>query len=126
MIPGLVLNENLGEFLINCRWQVLDVSRASVSMLLSDMPILFTPLKTKGGHLGLVVGPTKIFVASADHGFLDELKKTPPTSIAKQANRLCVGRARHFVVGRDRRQQGFVEKHMGTLEIGSLAFSFAR
>lgn len=53
MIPGLVLNENLGEFLINCLWLVLELARASVSLLLSDMPVLFTPLKAKGGHLGL-------------------------------------------------------------------------
>lgn len=126
MIPGLVLNENLGEFLVNCRWQIHDVSRARVNLLLSDMPILFTPLKQPRGHLGLAIGPNKIFVASADQNFLRDLAETPHTMLVKEANKLVVGRARHFVVATNRSQQPFIVKHHGMQPIGSLAFGFER
>jgi hypothetical protein len=124
IVPGLILNENIGNFIINCHWQVLDLSCANVTLLLSDLPIMFTPLKNPGGHLGLVIGPSRIFVASTDVSFLEELKKISATNIAKQANRLAVGRARHFVIGADQKQLPFIEKHLGTIEIASLALGF--
>ncbi len=126
IVPGLILNENIGGFLINCHWQVLDLSCANVTLLLSDVPIMFTPLKKPGGHLALPIGPSRIFVASTDLSFLEELKRTSVTHIAKQANRLAVGRARHFVVSADQNQLPFIEKHLGTIEMGSLALGFAR
>lgn len=126
MIPGLVLNENIGDFLVNCRWKALDLSHANVTLLLSDVPILFAPLKNPDGHLGLAIGPKRMFVASPQASFLEALERISPTIIAKKANLLAVGRARHFVVGCDRTQRAFIEKHLGTVQTGSLALGFER
>lgn len=114
-------NPRSGDYLLNMRWDVVDLGGADHSLMVGDNPVVLVPLQQPEGHIAFPVGPKRLFVASEHSRLIDGLKSTPARRMVRLANRLTVERATRFVIAADRKQESFVRKHFGTCRIGSLA-----
>jgi len=124
LLPGLIANSRLGDFTMKMRWTVKNVENVKLELLLSDNPVIFSPLKKPMGHIVMPLSPTKLFIASNDQDFHNYVSNINPIRLVKDANKLVVQNATQFVVAADMSQDYFIRKHFGTKIIGSLVSGF--
>lgn len=120
-VTDLISSPKTGPYFINLHWDVLNVAASDHELVIGDNPVILVPLKQHAGHLALPIGPSHIFVASADRQFIRDLKRTPAKVIVRHVNRLMVERATDVVIASDGKQAPFIEKHFGSCKVGSLA-----
>lgn len=119
-LQKIILDFDRNDYFVKIPWLVLDVSNANYPLLISDGPLMFTPMKLENGHIALPISPTKLFVASEHSHFLKSLESIDQNQIVKQANSVVCGNAREFVCSSDDRQDRYVRNRFGKLERGTL------
>lgn len=124
LVASTVDNQRVGEFIVRMKWIVIDLQAADRTLLISDNPVVFRPLKLPGGHMALPISPTSVFVGSADRCLFEYLARQSPNQLVRDCNRVVVGNAYHFVAASDRGQRDFIEKRFGQDQLGSLATGF--
>jgi hypothetical protein len=112
--PRVIVNPNIGKFLNNLHWTVLENPKDCPDYLLSDDPLVRTNgLKRPNGHLAIPVSPFRLVVGAYETKFLRELRALKPRELVAQMNTFIVEGARHFVVCRDLRQTRFIANRFG-------------
>ena len=119
-LPSRVDNAEMGNFIVNMNWTVIDVADAKHNLLTSDQAVIrsngFAPPE---GNYSIPLSPTKLFVANWDAAQIDRILSMTSSKIAALANKYVVERARRFVFAAGDSQRTFVEKHFGAEQIPS-------
>ncbi|ARO31722.1 hypothetical protein NXC14_CH03837 [Rhizobium sp. NXC14] len=112
----LLDHKNVGNHINQMEWQVLDLSDARFQLLTSDRPIVRTNgLKGEGGHLGLAVSPTALFVATNTKEFMKQILRADPNELVRANNERVVEGAAKYVYAADRTQARFIQNHIGRI-----------
>lgn len=112
----LIDNQNLGSFINDMEWRVIDTSNCRFRLLTSDRPVILTNgLKRTDGHLALPIGPSKLFVAAYSTDYLRELHRTPIRMIVTQCNNHSVQSACRYVYASDHSQADFIRSKFGAV-----------
>ena len=115
-----MLDIDRNSYFVKIPWLILDVSDAIFPLLISDGPLIFTPMRLENGHIALPISPTKLFVASEHVQFLRSLETMDRNQVVKQVNGLVCGSARQFVGANDDRQDRYIRNRFGKLERSTL------
>jgi Protein of unknown function (DUF4238) len=121
-LTELINHGQLGDYLINMTWAVLDVSDARHPLLTCDRPyILPRGLKDPTCILAVPISHTRIFLAANNRTQLEALGRQASGDTVRNTNNLVVRMAVQQVYGSasDRRQ--FVEKRLIKLDEKPLA-----
>jgi len=126
ILPGLIDNANLGNFINKMSWAVIDVGRSFHDLLLSDYPLVMSNgIKNPDGHLALAIAPRKLFFASYERSLVDRVLKQGVDTF-ENYNRIVVERASTFVAAVDRTQDRFIRNRFGKKPLNYLGSVFAR
>lgn len=125
MLPKLIASPLLGTHLANTTWQVVDVEESSCNLLISDNPVIMKPMEWSDGHIAFPISPMKLFLASSQPWFWNELGASTVSKLTKSCNKLLVRRAEEIVIATDNSQRTFIEKHFGRERIGGIMTGFA-
>lgn len=117
-------DSRLIRYLGSIPWGVINLAHAPRHLLLSDNPVIITPLGKPGGHLAMPISPTRLFVAAPEYSTFQSIKELGPNRITRICNQLVVERASAIIIAKDRTQSEFIKRHFGTNRIGSLASGF--
>ena len=102
-------SEVIGGTLVRMQWDILDLSRSNLHLIISDAPmILSNGLEEPDGNWSLPLSPTRLFVASWAGPGRDLLFLEKPRDIVRRCNRYVAERARIFVVSQDDTQEDFI------------------
>jgi hypothetical protein len=119
-LPSRVDNEEMGNWIVNMNWTVIDVSGATHNLLTSDQAVIrsngFAP---PDGNYAIPLSPTKLFVANWDPTQINQVLSLPTSKIVALVNKLVTQRARRFVLESGNSQRAFVERHFGTEQVPS-------
>lgn len=115
MIADIIGNSRAVPDIVAMPWTVVDVSKAKLSLLTSDRPLVMSHgLSDPLCYVALPLSPRKLFVASHDRRYAQKLPGAAHARIVKAMNRDVVRQAREFVWGTDDAQLEFVRKHIRT------------
>lgn len=93
-------------------WLLLDLSRASVPVVISDRPAIVTAgIDSESFAFALPVGPAHVFVAAKRDSILSGLLRRRPSLLAREINESSMTQARRCVYGQV--DLGFVRKRFG-------------
>jgi len=120
MIPRILTSPRIIHLIVNLNWFVEDITDSRFKMLLSDQPIIFSPLEKENGHIALPLSPKRMFVATDSNSLTNLLKGWDATSLAKASNLQIVRNAQKFVVSTDDRQRRFIENNFGKSDSGRI------
>jgi Protein of unknown function (DUF4238) len=85
VIIKLIDHEQVGGYINNMFWDVIDVSAASYRLLTSDRPVILAQLKDPNGSVTMPISPTKLFVAVNDPRWIQRVKATKPRDTVARA-----------------------------------------
>jgi hypothetical protein len=111
---SLVDNQNVGAFINQMHWHVVDTSSHREQLLTSDRPVIRTNgIKEPGGHIALPIGPNLLFIAANDPVVIDQIARVPTKELVRASNAAVVEGAHRFVYSRDTAQENFIRKWHG-------------
>lgn len=117
----LIDNSETGQFIINMRWAVLDLSGSSLSLLTSDRCVeQVLGLRDPQAFIHVPIGPHKLFVAANDWSTIEALARARPRDLVMHRNRTTVSMARQYVWARDRRQEPFIAANFAATQTPTL------
>ncbi len=110
VLPRMIANEELGNVIINMKWEVIRVDESNLDLLISDTPLIrLEGLKSPNCVIYIPISPRHLFITThRDRGF----SRVPPTDLVRAANRETVGTARRRVYGTDGHHLPLVEKRL--------------
>jgi Protein of unknown function (DUF4238) len=112
-LTELINHEQVGAYIVNMIWAVIDVSDAPHPLLTSDRPyILPHGLMDPVCVLGAPISPTRIFVAANTMEQLERLSRQSSKDTVRNANHLVVKLAVQNVFGSTSDRREFVEKRL--------------
>jgi hypothetical protein len=113
MLPGLIDHEDIGQYLINMHWSVIDVSAATHSLLTGDRPFINTHgLKDPQTVVVFPLAPDRLFIATNGIEQTRQVLAKSPSWLVRWANGHIVGCAVDFVIGTDDSHLLFVERRL--------------
>jgi hypothetical protein len=114
LVQSLIDNKAVGDLLMReMRWSTIEL-QGSYTFLTCDRPIVMTNgLVKPGAHIGLPIGPRRLFVAAASLDFLKPLNNNSD-ALAKLVNDRIASQAREFCIGTNDTHLRFVERRLGT------------
>jgi hypothetical protein len=110
-LPRMIDNEFIGQWIINMRWAVLNLSAAPHTLLTADRP--YTSSHGFGDQaclLGVPLSPTHLFVAANDIMQIRRLAAQSARDTVRNSNKLMVQLGVQNVYGCTEGQLSFVEK----------------
>ena len=113
-VQGVMDNHHLGPFLNNLHWELLDLSRSSYRLLISDRPAQMMNVQNEKALVLLPMSPSLMFVAFRDPRIFQRLRNLDSNRVCKESNQFLVQRARRFVFSSDESQRDFIISHMST------------
>jgi hypothetical protein len=112
-LPGLIDNEDVGDYLINMKWMKLPLSSSQITLLVGDGPYIRTHgLKDPSCIVAVPLAPRLLFVATNTKQRQKELLSFDSTKVAKAVNINTVGLADRDVYGCDASHRRFVENRL--------------
>ncbi|MEL7190513.1 MAG: DUF4238 domain-containing protein [Pseudomonadota bacterium] len=120
-LPMLVLPQRVLGRIMGLRWFLGTLEGSARELLLSDRPVLWTPLEQPNGSIIFPISPERVFVAARDQQLFEKFSSADPKSLSELINRGTVGCAREFVVARNEKAKKFIEKAFGKLNGAALA-----
>lgn len=112
-LPELIDNPDLGTYLINMDWSVVDITTAKRRLLTGDRPLTHTHgWKHPETTVLFPLSPTKLFAATNGRSQTARLHKRTPAFLARNANEQLTRCAVDFVIGQDASMLEFVEKNL--------------
>lgn len=107
-------SEVIGNFIVNMRWSVVDLSSASIPLLTSDRPMVMSNgLRAENGHIALPLSPTHLFIAAKDRAVAENFWRLTPNQMSREVNRNVVQGAHRFVYAQTDSQRLFIERNIG-------------
>ena len=114
VLQHVIDSSNLGLFISNMRWSLVDVQKSSQRFLTSDRPVLATNgIDHPEGYIMLPISPTQLFVALNSNETENRLRLSGPQSLVSQVNNSITKQAQRFVYSTDERQVRFIENRLG-------------
>lgn len=111
---SLVDNQEVGTFINQMHWRVVDTSIHREQLLTSDRPVIRTNgIKEPGGHIALPIGPHRLFIAASEIGVANELSKTAAKELVRASNIQVVEGACKFVYSQNEAQGKFIRNRHG-------------
>jgi hypothetical protein len=127
ILTVLIDAEGMGAVINNLIWDVVDLTGSRHDLLASDRAVdQIEGLGHPDTILTVPLGPKRLFVATRRRAIIDRIKRASPTDVVRRRNLPTVCCARSFVWGRDRSQQPYIEKRMGTVHAPTLGERLAR
>ena len=112
-LPGLIDNPELGTYLINMDWSVVDTSTAKRRLLTGDRPLTHTHgWKHPDTTVLFPLSPTKLFAATNGRSQTGRLHQRSAAFLARNANEQLTRCAVDFVIGQDDSMLACVEKNL--------------
>ncbi len=112
-ITKLIDNPNVGEYINNMLWGVINCEASSYDLLTSDRPVVMTNgLNYDYSYIVMPIGRRKIFYATKTLDMATQLKKTPTNELVRNLNFTVVGQAKKYVYAADDQQLRFVQNNM--------------
>jgi Protein of unknown function (DUF4238) len=112
-LPGLIDHEDLGSYLINMHWAVIDLSGAAHRLLTGDRPFIATHgWKEPQAVLMIALSPDRLFTATNSVLRTEQIISASPSRLVGTVNDLIVRQAVEFVIGDDESQLQFVERRL--------------
>jgi hypothetical protein len=113
LLQKLVDSENVGSFVVNMRWNLLQLASDTREFLASDMPVV-----TSNGIIGddasisLPIGPSTLFVAVNTAAAVERLPTIRVNHTFEFINDRVCRQANRFVFGRNHGMERFIENRM--------------
>lgn len=127
VLTVLIDAPEMGAFINNMVWDVLNLDEARIELLTSDRAVeQVLGLGDPKAFLTVPIGPKRLFIAARDHSTITAIARASPTDIVRRRNRATVCHAREFVWAPDRSQSSFVIKHMASVSVATLGERLAR
>lgn len=118
MLPDVIQNKELGQYIIGMGWSVLEIR--SGSFLISDEPVLISNgIAKSDGYIAMPISPTKLFLAT-NSGLTHARFQKLEGELVEVINKKIVERAKLFVVAHDTKQEAFIQSHFGREPIDSV------
>jgi hypothetical protein len=119
LVQSTVDSKTVGNHFNNLIWRVFDL-HGSDTLLTGDRPIIMTNgMVNPDSHLGIPIGPRKLFVAAASTDILDFLLSRESDELAAFTNDLIVRQARRFCIGIDNSHLQFFADRFGEMRYSS-------
>jgi hypothetical protein len=114
LIQAVMDLPKVGEKIVNMKWGVLTISDVIMfNFLTSDRPIIMTNgIGKDGGHIGLPIGPRKLFLAADKQETIDAILDQSLSDLIMATNTTVARHAEKFVYGESDMAINFVEKHL--------------
>lgn len=113
-LPGLIDHEELGNYIVNMKWGVMNLSGAR-TLLLGDQPLILTGgLKDPNSLLALPLSPTRVFIAINDMRLIDRMLGRGIDYLAEVLNDQSVRQSTQNVYGSGPEHLGFVEARLAS------------
>jgi hypothetical protein len=110
-LPMAINHRDIGQVIINMFWEVIDLRKANVDLLISDDPVIrFGGLSAPDCAITIPLDRQTHFVAAHKDR---RLREHSATKVAKAANTSTVRVARAFVYGTGPHHKRLVERHFG-------------
>ena len=114
VLQHVIDSSNVGLFISNMRWSLVNVQNSGQRFLTSDRPVVTTNgANHPEGYIMLPISPTQLFVALNNIEMENRLRYTDSRSLVNQVNDLVAKQAQRFVYSADERQLRFVENRLG-------------
>jgi Protein of unknown function (DUF4238) len=104
-VQGVMDNHILGPHMNSLTWEVLDLSKSSYPLLLSDRPAHMMSVQNERALVMLPLTPQKLFVGFRSPRVFHTLRALDPNRVCKESNKFLVQRARRFVFSSDESQK---------------------
>lgn len=112
-LPELIDNPDLGHYLINMDWSVVDISTAKRRLLTGDRPLTHTHgWKHPDTTVLFPLSPTLLFAATNGRRQTWRLHQRTPAFLVRNANEQLTRCAVDFVIGQDASMLEFVERNL--------------
>jgi hypothetical protein len=116
LLPELIDHPDIGRYLINMDWTVVDIASAKRRLLTGDRPLTHTHgLKHPDTVALFPLSPTKLFAATNGALQTTRLLRHTPAFLVRNANEQLTRCAVDFVIGQDASMLEFVERNLRRL-----------
>jgi Protein of unknown function (DUF4238) len=117
-------NPEVGSHINGMKWEVINLSKASFSLMTSDYPLEsnLVPVIDRVGLIALPIGPEHLFVGVNEMSVLIDIRAQEPDDVVRKMNEFVVSRARKYVYSADASQTRFVENRFSILKDPSPLF----
>lgn len=114
VLQYVIDSNNVGLFISNMRWSLVNVQNSGQRFLTSDRPVVATNgVNHPEGYIMLPISPTLLFTALNNVEMENRLRYTDSRSLVNQVNDLVAKQAQRFVYSADERLLRFVEDRLG-------------
>lgn len=113
VLMRLIDQRNTGAYINHMIWHVIDVPDTENELLTSDRAVIRSGLKERRGHIGLPIGPRKLWLALREGYSVDISTRKKRERLVAEVNAHTVGSAVKFVYGTNDRQLRFVANRFG-------------
>ena len=121
-IPDIAKSDRALKDLLSFRWCVIHREGQGRALILSDRPLVWTPLQREDCVLALPLSPTHLFLAFPKNSIVEKsiLQRTP-RNIVETVNRLVVSQADEYVFTENVRdvEPRFIRNHLSEKPRGS-------
>jgi hypothetical protein len=108
----LLDNQRIGQQINEMQWDVLDLSKASHTLLTSDWPAEVALRRGSGSTISLPIGPTLLFIATSDADTRRRLLAFKPNKLVALVNQWVTAKARRYAYACDTAQATFIERYI--------------
>ena len=114
VLQHVIDSSDVGLFISNMRWSLVNVQNSDRRFLTSDRPVVVTNgVNHPEGYIMLPISPTQLFVALNNIEMENRLRYADLRRLVNQVNDLITRQAQRFVYSIDERQLRFVENRLG-------------
>lgn len=112
-LQKLCTNERVGRLVLNVPWVVRTVDPDDGEFILSDHPLFrFNAADHPDCIWFLPLGPQVAWLASRNTGLIESVRRMSNQRFVKEANKSSMGNTRVFVIGKTRRNESWIRKHI--------------
>lgn len=113
IVQHLVDNPKVGFHLINAHWHVRKLEKTSLTLIISDRPLIRIHGYNRPGATWLLpLSPDTAFIACNDKSNLTRLMRLSDERFAKELNKSSIGQTERFVFCIDRSHENFISKNL--------------
>lgn len=127
ILTVLIDAPEMGRFINNMHWEVLDLESSALTLLTSDQAVEQPwALREARSFLSVPMGPKRLFVAARRRETIAAIAQAGPTKIVELRNVRTVCCAREFVWAADRSLAPFIAEHISTVRMPTLGERLAQ